>query len=292
MARTVKAAFEEFHNRINITGDHRETCRARKDALVTHMKKAMTILDSFQSGSIPKYTALKSISDLDVMVVLHFGKHCKDKKPSEVLATTRSSLSLYKTGARRNGQAVTVTYETWPNVDVVPVYRVTDNDTLLHYCIPDMNTETWIKAKPVLHANRIEELAGSRGPEFRKIVKMMKWWNQVNGNYLQSYHIEVLAVQHLSAFSDWPWTVYQFIDKMHAAISTCFLPPCLLYDGSYADQYLTLSNRNTVSAKLSAAKADALSAWYATTASNPYKSEEAAIGYWRRVFGERFPAYG
>jgi hypothetical protein len=292
MAKTVKAAFEEFHDRINITGDHRETCRARKDALVDHMKKTLTIVDSFQSGSIPKYTALKTLSDLDVIVALNYSKHCKDKKPSEVLAAARSALSTYKIGARRNGQAVTVKYDTWPNVDIVPVYRVADGDKILHYCIPDMNTETWIEAKPVSHANKIDELAGSRGAEFRKIIKMMKWWNHVNNGYLESYHIEVLAVQELASFTEWSWNVYQFIEKMHTSISTCILSPCLLYDGSYADKYLKSADRTEVSNRLNGAKGNALSAWYATTASNPNKSEETAINLWRKVFGDKFPIYG
>ena len=47
--------------------------------------------------------ALTGNADLDVFVVLHFGKHIKNKLPSQVLQSVQDSLGEY----RKNGQAVT-----------------------------------------------------------------------------------------------------------------------------------------------------------------------------------------
>jgi Second Messenger Oligonucleotide or Dinucleotide Synthetase domain len=120
MAYTVEASFSDFYERINLPGDHRETANARRDRIVDLLKNDFQILEAFGTGSIPKFTALKGRADLDLMVVLHFGKHVRDKAPSIVLQDVRDSLSAYPTDVRKNGQAVTLYYDTWPNVDIRP----------------------------------------------------------------------------------------------------------------------------------------------------------------------------
>jgi hypothetical protein len=128
MAIAVESAFGEFYEQINLSGDHRETANTRKDDVVARLKKDFEVLDAFATGSLPKFTALKGNADPDVMVVLHYGKHIRDKAPSQVLESVQRSLSDYRTNVRKNGQAVTLYYKTWPNVDIVPVPRVTNKD--------------------------------------------------------------------------------------------------------------------------------------------------------------------
>src|SRR5688572_2190486 len=125
MAYTVEAAFNEFYDAINLSGDHRSTANARKDALISLLSGKFDVLEAFGTGSIPRFTALKGRADVDVMVALHYGKHIKGKTPTQVLQDVREALA-YKTTVRKNGQAVTLYYDTWPNVDVVPVARVQD----------------------------------------------------------------------------------------------------------------------------------------------------------------------
>ena len=83
MAYTVDAAFDAFYEQINLSGDHRDTANARKERIVSLLKGDFEILDAFSTGSIPKFTALKGRADLDVMIVLHYGKHIKDKTHSK-----------------------------------------------------------------------------------------------------------------------------------------------------------------------------------------------------------------
>jgi len=70
MPYTVSASFERFIDNISLTGDHRDIATSRKDALVSLLENTFEIVDSFPTGSIPRYTALKGSADLDVMVVL------------------------------------------------------------------------------------------------------------------------------------------------------------------------------------------------------------------------------
>ena len=79
-------------------------------------------------GSIPKYTALSGYADVDVLVALHYGQHIKDRRPSAVLSTLKTALGPGAGAVRRNGQAVTVKFQSWPNVDAVPASRVVGDD--------------------------------------------------------------------------------------------------------------------------------------------------------------------
>jgi hypothetical protein len=287
MAYTVDAAFNTFYEQINLSGDHRETANKRRDWIVEQLKKKFEVLDSFGTGSIPKFTALKGHADLDVMVVLHYGKHIKDKLPSTVLQNVRDALAGYRTGVRSNGQAVTLGYDTWPNVDIVPVSRTDDaNGNVTQYNVPNSNTEQWMASRPKKHATTIEGRSTDCGQNFRRIIKMIKHWNRIHSEYLTSYHIEVLALNIFHTnLDDLPWNIHLFFDNAVNLVKSS-----LWYEVNYADAYLTTTARAEAVKRLEAASAKSLTAWYATHGSN--NEHQTAIATWKQIFGDKFPAYG
>lgn len=287
MPYTVAVSFDQFFTNINLAGDHRGTANKRRERIVSLLKKDFTIIESFATGSIPRFTAVSGYADADVIVALHYSKHIKDKLPSQVLKAVRDSLGEYETRVRRNGQAVTLTYKTWPNVDIVPASRVVnDAKEVTSYSIPDMNQEQWLSSRPKRHSRNIEDRSSTCGASFRKIIKMAKWWNHQHSSFLQSYHIEVMALNAFTAsLRDMPWDVFQFFDKAHALAGSS-----LWHDGSFADSYLSYSARQEVLKRLATARSLASDAWYATYGTND--DHQTAIGKWRQIFGTKFPAYG
>lgn len=287
MPYTVEGTFNAFYDAINLSGDHREIANTRRDDIVKTLGKTFTIIDAFSSGSIPKYTALKEHADLDVMVVLHYSKHIKGKTPTQVLQEVRDALAEWRTGARKNGQAVTLYYKTWPNVDIVPVSQTTDSSgNVTHYNVPDSNSDTWIVSKPKEHAANIEAKASECGYNFRRIIKMIKHWNGIHGNYLQSYHIEALALRVFSgSIDDTPWNVFQFFDKARS-----LLDASLWYDTGFVDEYLSWSDRQEAIKRFDTAIYRSRSAWHKTFNTND--DHKSAIEIWKQIFGDKFPAYG
>jgi len=287
MPYTVRASFDAFYENINLSGDHRETANTRRDDIVNTLGRTFSIIETFSSGSIPKYTALKNHADLDVIVALHYDKHVKDKTPTEVLQSVRDALAGWKTGARKNGQAVTLYYKTWPNVDIVPVSRTTNGDgSVLHYNVPDSNTNTWIKSKPKAHAADIERKSSDCGYNFRRIIKMIKHWNKIHGDYLQSYHIEVLAMKVFdSNVDDTSWNIFQFFDRARP-----LLTGSLWHDLGFADDYLKSLDRQEVLKRFDTAIDKSRSAWHKTYGDND--DQKGAIEIWKQIFGDKFPAYG
>lgn len=284
---SVAASFSKFFEAINLDGDHREIANKRRDRIVELLSNKIEIVESFPTGSIPKFTAVTGHADVDVMVALHYSKHIKGRRPSQVLATVREALAGYSTKVRRNGQAVTLSYESWPNVDIVPVSRVANsNGSTSHYNVPDMHREEWLMSRPKRHAINIAERVKTFGGEFRHLIKMVKWWNYEHFSELQSYHLEVIALKALNArFDEYPWQIYRFFDSAHSLCQSA-----LYHQGGYVDNYLNYDSRRKVVGVLSAARDIASRAWFCTH--NGRGEHEKAIGLWRRLFGNAFPAYG
>ncbi len=287
MPNTVPASFDKFRQNIEPPTYQREIATKRKDSIISLLENDFTILNAFATGSLPKFTAVTGHADLDIMVVLHYGKHIKEKQPSQVLKAVRDCLAEYRTNVRRNGQAITLSYKTWPDVDIVPVARVINDDgAVSRYDVPDMNTETWLPSQPVRHANELRDRNKSFGVEFKRIIKMIKWWNHQHSSYLQSYHIEVLALHALvGKFNSYSWDVYKFFDS---AIGLVDSP--LYHHVGYVDAYLDWNKRQEAIKRLTTARELASEAWYRTDGNN--NDHEGAIKIYQRLFGDKYPNYG
>ncbi len=287
MPYTVPVSFDKFRENIELTGNHRDIANKRKDDIISSLENDFTIIEAFTSGSIPRYTAVKGYADLDVIVVLHYGKHIENKKPSQILQNVRDTLAGYKTNVRKNGQAVTLHYKTWPNVDIVPVSRTTNNDgSVNYYSVPDMNNETWIQSRPRKHSTAMSDKNKVCGEFFKRIVKMIKWWNHQHSSFLQSFHIEVIALKIFSGkLSDYPWNIFQYFDKAMELVKLSFW-----HEGDYIDNYLDYNKRNEAVKRLETARDKARDAWYYTYGDS--NDHEKAINLWRQIFGNKFPVYG
>jgi hypothetical protein len=172
---TVPVSFDKFIENISVSGNQSETASSRSQSIVDLLNKDFSILEAFPLGSLVSGTSLKGHADADVMLILHFGNDVKGKSPTEVLQAVRDKLSEYNTRmAKKNGQAVTLYFKTWPNVDIVPAYKVTDNGVLYCYKIPNMNDDTWIETRPKIHTQNMKAMSSYK----INLVKMIKEWNR------------------------------------------------------------------------------------------------------------------
>ncbi|MBZ6229359.1 nucleotidyltransferase domain-containing protein [Streptomyces olivaceus] len=286
MAWTVAYAFDQFYSNINLPGDHRTLANTRKDWILRRIGSSLDVLDSFPMGSIPRFTALKGHADLDIMLVLNYGKHIKDKKPSSVLLNLKSALGSGAGSVRRNGQAVTMKFISWPDVDVVPAARYRKDDgKISHYEIPDMNREEWIETKPNLHSRQMLGASSARGSNFRRVVKMVKDWNRRQDVSIQSYHVEVIALKMQGVdWDDTGYAVYQWFQQAETSMQW------LWHEGKDVSEYLSLERALKVKSQVADARNKSLSAWYQTYGERDNHRE--AIRIWRSVFGNNFPTYG
>lgn len=286
MPTSVKSAFEKFYENINLSGDHRDVARARKDRIISLLKDNFEIIEAFPTGSIPRFTAIKERADVDVMVVMHHGKHIKDKTPKEVLQSVRDALVRNKTVVRKNGQAVTLYFKTWPNVDIVPVSRNTEGGITVSYNVPNMNIGKWIISKPNAHNKVIEDRVAKSGGIFRRLVKILKYWNYTHGAWLSSYHLEAMACRIFSdvIIDEYGWNIFQFFEE-----GIDLLKNDMYYLGNKISGYLDDNSKAEIIRRFENARDKSRSAWLAINGNS--EDPKKAIEQWKLIFGDRFPNY-
>lgn len=283
MPYTLAVSFDKFIENISVSGNLSETANSRSQSIVNLLDKEFSILEAFPLGSLVSGTSLKGYADADVMFVLHFRNHIEGKSPADVLQAVRDKLSEYNTRvAKKNGQAVTLYFKTWPNVDIVPAYRVADNGVFYCYKIPNMNDGTWIETRPKVHIQNMSGMSISK----INLVKMIKEWNRKHSSYLSSFHIEVMALSYEDFYEDYAWHAFKFFEHMHGKIDYRIPSPSGL--SGYVDDYLSYSDRQEAKQRIETALRNSRTAW-----SDSYnnKDKESIEGF-GRLFGERFPSYG
>ena len=284
MVWTTADAFSRFYGAINLSGDFRDIENTRRDWVLQRLQRnGLTVLEAIPIGSIPRFTALREHADVDVMAVLHFGMHIENRRPSQVLQTVRDALGSGNAGTlRRDGQAVTVSFTSWPNIDVVPTSRLVHDGQVTGYQIPDMHREEWVDTNPPAHGRDIANAASSRGANFRQVIKMLKHWNRRQPIRLQSYHIEVIALQLNTDWSDHSWPLLKWFEA--AGLACDFL----WHADSDVSGYLSWERAQQAKQQLARAAALASDGWYAALRNE----HRAAISAFKSIFGQSFPSYG
>ena len=105
--------------------------------------------------------------------------------------------------------------------------------------------------------------------------------------YLQSYHIEVLALHALanSELNELPWQLFRFFEDAKGLLANS-----LWYDQGLADDYLSYADRLEALKRFDAAIGYARSGWFALHSDG--SDHKGAIENWKKLFGDKFPAYG
>jgi hypothetical protein len=174
---------------------------------------------------------------------------------------------------------VTLYYKSWPNVDIVPATRVTnDDDTVNYYEIPDMTNNRWLQSRPRAHNTAIADASERQ----RELIRMIKTWNRAHSELMQSYHIEVLVLSLPDVTLTWPAEIRYFFEQAVARLHTPLFHPN--DTPGRVDEYLDWSTRVAVKERLERARNRARIAEQA--------SAERAIELYRVIFGDKFPAYG
>jgi len=278
---TIPVAFDQFLAAISLTGAHEVTAKARRDRVVELLKDELQILDTIPTGSIIRGTALRRHADLDLIVVLHYSKHVKGKTPKQLLEDVREVLAGSSKIVKKNGQAVTLYFTKWPNVDVVPAsVTYNDNQTVKHYSVPDMVRNRWLITRPRAHNSSVAKASESK----RSLIRMIKAWNHAHSELMSSYHIEVLVLSMPDVdAAKWPFEIYYFFDKASETIDQPLYHP----NGTpgQVDDYLDYSTRRALKERLVDARNRADFARLTTSAAEAFR-------LYRVIFGDDFPAYG
>lgn len=296
MATTVKESFRQFAANLNIT-DRQETivsnCRSNVAAklgakLTLYPEQPSKLIGSYDRDTIIRYL---TEGDVDVMVVLNYGAHKEwDNKEGvpKVLNRFRSILveAYPDTVCRVDRNCVTMELSQF-KLDVVPAFRYKEG----YYTIPDTYRSQWLETDPVAFAEEITRINKNMDGSFVPLIKMLKGWNRELTKPLRGFHLECIMVKHYSAY-DKSYTydsmVKVFFSNLPTYLGGATHDPIR---GDRVDLYLDNDSLGySRQALVNKAKKAAEAAEEAYEDGEKYPS--VAIGEWKDLLGEFFPAYG
>lgn len=293
MATTIKGAFDNLKQNLEITSIQSSTASTRQQNVRSALQSNLSVLDTFLTGSYMRNTMISPLkeADIDIFVVLdskYFHNYNGQNGGQAGLLdlVKRALLKTYTStpDISRDGQAVTIRFTDFV-VDVVPGFNRSGGG----YLIPSSITQSWISTDPKKHVEIIASANKIHNGDLVPIIKMIKSWNRNNNKYFRSFHLEILALEIFQnvKISDYPSGIRYFFSKGKDLINKKNLDPAG-YGGDVGSYINTQEKIDQAVSKFQIAYERALKAEdFALRGYTPQ-----AIETWIKIFGNNFPTYG
>lgn len=197
----VANSFAKLANEIQPTITSIEKGRLHASTIRARLSNSFAVSKSIFIGSTSRDTAIRSTSDVDLMVVFKRdeARWGANLVSSETLVNrVRNDLNarFHATTVRRDGQAVVIQFGNGSEpVDVVPAifHEFRGSARAPVYLIPRGDGE-WMEAAPEAHQRYLNAKNNQSCNKLRRTIKLLKQWraSRANGIPLSSIHLELL----------------------------------------------------------------------------------------------------
>jgi len=295
LATTIASAFSSYRTNLEITERQESVVSTVRTNVVSALRAEITLHaeESRLIGSYDRQTLTRYLKegDVDIMVILNYGKHadwynsdgtvrCLDKFKSVL------SAKYPATPMQRDRNCISMQLAEF-RFDVVPAFKNDGGD----YQIPDSVDKKWLWTNPFTFAEKVTATNKSMGGYFVPLIKMVKGWNRGVGWPIRSFHLECMMVNRYATYAQ-AYSYDSMLKFWFDALPTYLQGPT--YDpvrnqrvDSYLDNGAVTSKRQVAISKATAAMRAADKAYGLQAADVP-----ASIRNWQALLGEFFPSYG
>lgn len=174
---------------------HRRRAHRLSKLLEAKIQKnlAFDLVKVVHSGSVAKRTALRGVSDLDIAIYVRAGStpmHDTEFLPKFIEQLKKVYPSMENEQINRYKRTVKVNFRRSPlSVDIVPVIYEGNGD--YGWLVNRTSGERMCTNIP-LHREFINRRSRYYGPNYKQLIRIVKWWKQVNNLKFKSYMIELL----------------------------------------------------------------------------------------------------
>lgn len=272
----------------NIAIDNAETISSRYGEITAALNKKFRDTESknansLQVGSYGRWTAIKGISDLDMLYVMPAGKWdtYKDAKQSKLLTDTKDAIKerYPNTTVTVDRLVVRVLYTDF-HIEVQPVFELDDGS----FRYPDTyNGGSWKVTKPREEIAAMSESNSEKNQNLRRLCKMARAWKNKHGQAMGGLLIDTLAYNFLKSTAEYDEKSFLYYGYMSRDF--------FLYLSEQSDQeyYAALGSGQRVKVKKKfqkkAKRAYELALKAIAAAGTDEENEK-----WRKIYGRGFPA--
>ncbi len=272
----------------NITIDNAETISSRYGEVTAALNKAFRdteskTANSLQVGSYGRWTAIKGISDLDMIYVMPAAKWetYKDGGQYELLRDAKDTIKQRypSTTVKVDRLVVRVLYQDF-HIDVMPAFKLTDGS----YKYPDTaNGGTWKITKPQAELDEMREANERKNRNLRRLCKMTRAWKNKHGVVMGGLLIDTLAYNFLESTDEYDTKSYLYYDYMCRDFFK------FLADQPKQSEYAALGSRQRVRVKKRFER-KAQKAYELCLKAIEASGQKNERQKWRDVFGNAYPA--
>ncbi len=214
---SISEAFKDFLS--NIAVDNAQTITERYGQLTRVLNKKFRDSDSdtantLQVGSYGRWTAIKGISDLDMLYIMPksaWDSYRNDGQSDLLSDTAKAIRARYpQTDIRVDRLVVRVMYTSF-HVEVQPVFAQDDGSFLY----PETYYGgSWKTTKPKLEMTAMSEFNTQKNNNLRRLCKMARAWKNKHGVAMGGLLVDTLAHNFLQSTSSYDDKSYLYYDYM------------------------------------------------------------------------------
>lgn len=213
----VSDTFQEFLQNLAISNREKISYRYGEITKVLNKKyrnTESTTSNSLQVGSYGRFTAIKSISDLDMVYILPWAEYerFKNGRQSALLQEVKKTIQARypKTDMRGDGQVVVISFTNY-QIEVLPAFENQDGSFLY----PDTNNGgSWKTTKPRQEIKAMADLHQDKNKNLRTLCKMIRSWKNYHGVAMGGLLIDSVAYNFLNStiyYDDKSFTYYDWL---------------------------------------------------------------------------------
>jgi Second Messenger Oligonucleotide or Dinucleotide Synthetase domain/Adenylyl/Guanylyl and SMODS C-terminal sensor domain len=272
----------------NLAIDNAEQISLRYGEITASLNKKNRDTESktsncLQVGSYGRWTAIKGISDLDMLYVMPKGKwnDYKDGKQSKLLADTKDAIKARypNTKVYVDRLVVRVLYTNF-YIEVQPVFEQEDGS----FKYPDTyNNGSWEITKPREEIKAMSEFVAQKNKNLRRLCKMARAWKNKHGVGMGGLLMDTLAHNFLNSTTEYDDRSFLYYSWM----SRDFFK--YLADQPTQDYYEALGSGQRVKVKKKFQR-KARKAYDLCLKAIEAEGEDTAYDKWKKVYGRSFPA--
>ena len=203
----------------NIQVDNAETISLRYGEVTAALNKQFRdteskTANSLQVGSYGRWTAIKGVSDLDMIYIMPAGKwdDYKNSGQTKLLQDTKEAIKRRypSTTVRVDRLVVRVLYKDF-HIEVMPAFKQDDGS----YKYPDTaNGGSWKITKPQAEIDEMREANKRKNRNLRRLCKMARAWKNKHGVAMGGLLIDTLAYNFLESTDEYDDRSYYYYDWM------------------------------------------------------------------------------
>lgn len=272
----------------NLKVDNNDTIAARRDEITKVLNKEFRGLDGSTNnqlmvGSYGRFTAIRGISDLDMLYLLPpslWDKYKGENGPSDLLSHARTAIQARypNTSVKVDRLVVVVTFQSF-TFEVQPVFEQDDDS----FKYPDTKTKSWKVTKPREEIKEISACDSITNGNLRKLCRMARAWKNKHGVVMGGLLMDTLAYNFFQKTTDHHSATTPTYDLM---VRDFFK---FLSDEDDHDHYQALGSKQDVKVKKKFQR-KTKTAYALCLKAIDSEGKTTVNAKWKKIFGQPVPA--